>query len=48
MDEHDLLSASTNPHLFIFPICNGILMREAFLSEELLCKHVHNFVQMLA
>jgi len=30
MNEHDLLSGSTNPHLFIFPTCNGILIREVF------------------
>ncbi len=42
MDEHELLNGSTNPHLFIFPTCNGISIREVFLSEKLLCKHVHN------
>jgi hypothetical protein len=38
LNEHELLSGKTNPHLFIFPMHNGILIREDFLSEKLLCK----------
>jgi len=38
LNECELLSGRTNPHLFIFPTHNGILIREVFLSEKLFYK----------
>jgi hypothetical protein len=38
LNECELLSGRTNPHLFIFPMRNGILIMEVFLSEKLFYK----------
>ncbi len=32
--------------VFIIPICNNNLERERVLSEEILCEHTYNNVQM--